>query len=515
MADNYFLGVFKAVDGMPKSKKVIIVRPKLPVYDSHESCLTLLYLGTVLKKSGYAPILVDAQHDNAEKMIERHIGNALCVGISAMTVHVKHGLELTKLAKSLNPKIPVVWGGVHPTLMPRQTLFHPDIDYIVIGEGELSFLELVKYIGGSGKSSISNIAGIGFKQNGKIVINETGKAVDLNSLSPPAFDLLDVERYIYDDPEVGERCMNINTGRGCVYNCTFCINTILKDLRWRAVTADNIINEIRLLRERYGIKSVRFTDENFFIDRRRVKEFCEKYIESGIGLPWVAFGRADYFNERHINDELLSLMKKSGCKTMRLGVESGSQRVLDMIRKGITPEQTIFAVKKLREYGIRPLCMFMIGMPGEQKHDMVETINLIKRLKDANPGTLVVGPQIFRPYPGSEMYNSLKDYGYMEPDTLEGWAGKGSKKDVMFSDFVNLDDLPWVKEKDFIEGLLLYMSIMQFNPNLTKSRLKKIAAAAFKKIISLRLALGFYSFQVDKAVYNWLQGAYRKHIVRA
>jgi radical SAM superfamily enzyme YgiQ (UPF0313 family) len=261
---------------------------------------------------------------------------------------------------------------------------------------------------------------------------------------------------------------------------------------------------------------VRFTDENFFTNRKHVKEFCEKYIKSGLKLPWVAFGRADYFNERHINDELLGLMKKAGCRAMRLGVESGSQRVLDMMHKGITPEQVVFSVKRLKEYGIRPICLFMIGIPGEEKPDMVATLRHIAAIKKANADAWVVGPQIFRPYPGSEMYNSLKEkYGYREPETLEGWANKSNSKDIMFSDYVNLDELPWIKDKDFVEGLLLYMSMLQFNPALSSNRLKKVVAMVFKQVVKLRMATGFYRLQVDKLLYNLGAGAYRKRMVKA
>lgn len=482
----------------------VIVNPLTDAGPENDLFMGPLYLGTALDRAGLKVKIIDSQVEDAKKELEKCVRKASCVGFSVMTAQVRHALELSDFVKGIDPEIPVVWGGVHPTLFPSQTIEDKSVDYLVNGEGEITFLELVKHLKGKGK--LESIKGLVYEKGGEARINPTRPFIDLNELSPPSWHLLKMERYIRDyivgDMNFG-KFLPVHSGRGCVYRCTFCINTLNR--KWRPLSAKNMFEESMKLKERHRLDYIKFVDENLFIDKKRVKEFCEMLVMEKADISWHGSGmRADYINQNHMDDEMMRLVKKSGCKVISMGIESGSQRVLDMIKKDIKVEHVTHAVRKCGELEMMPICSFMIGMPDEEKEDMLNTLSLIREIKRINPDTYVIGPQVFRPYPGAELYRRAKELGFEEPGSLREWAG------VDMSGYTSVKDLPWVSDPQFVENIYFYLNRAQYKPSGSIRSI--LEHAFFKPLANFRLDHNMYGMAFDKKIFELIK---KTHIVRS
>jgi len=225
--------------------------------------MALLYIGTYLTEKGFKVNLIDSQVEDVEQKLKEVIDDSLLIGFSVMTTHVYHALKLSDMIKSINKDIPIVWGGVHPSLYPVQTISDKAVDYVVMEEGEETLLELINAL--QKKGDLSKIKGLVYKKDGKPIINQSRNYIDVNKITPPKWDLLDIEKYIYEynlGGRKGGRTIAIQAGRGCVHRCAFCINTVLGKRRWRPLSAKNVLNEMKLVKEKYNIEHVSFNDDN-------------------------------------------------------------------------------------------------------------------------------------------------------------------------------------------------------------------------------------------------------------
>lgn len=466
--------------------------------------MALLYIGTALDRKGIKVNLIDGQVEDPGKRLKSVINDSDFIGFSVMTSQVQPALELSDFVKDTDPDVPVVWGGIHPSLFPGQVIKDPSVDYVVYGEGEQTLLELAEYFDGNKK--LSEIKGLIYQDGETIKTNPERHYIDINSLSPPNWNLLKMKEYIASFPRGDfyknlnyERSLPVHTGRGCVHRCTFCVNTIVGKRKWRPLSVENILNEVSTLTEKYNLDHINFVDENFFIDKRRNSDFAKRMLEEKIDIIWSANCKVSYFNETHLNDEMVGLLKKSGCMRLCLGMESGSQRILDKIKKDITVEQIINAVKKCDQFGIMMLCNFMVGMPGETKADIRETLSLIRKIRDISPFAFIGGPVLYRPYPGGELYDEAKKLGYKEPKTLRDWANVRI--------FTSSDAMPWIDDFNYIEAALFYIRISQSkSTNKVKSAIKK----PFGRIADFRLEHDFYGFQYDKKFFEFAEHLYNK-----
>lgn len=482
-----------------------LINPETGVGQNVELYMAPLYLATILDRNGYDVTIIDAQTEDPRNKLKSLINKIDYVGFSVTTSQMKQAIELSDFVKDANPEIPVVWGGIHPTLFPEQTIHDPSIDYVVRGEGEVTLLELTRFFDGVGK--LSEIKGLTYKKEGEVKVNPERPYLDLNSLSPPSWHLLDLRKYIRDyivgDDNYG-RALPLHSGRGCVYRCTFCINTLLAKKKYRPLNPKNMVNEMTILKDKYNLDFIKLVDENFFINKKRVDEFCETLIKEKLDLLWYGGGRADYFNERHLNKALLNIIKKSGGAVISMGVESGSQRILDMIKKDITPEQVIKAVKAMTKVGIKPQCSFMIGLPGETKKDMEKTLLLIKKIKEISPSAHIIGPQIFRPYPGAELYEKVKELGFREPEDLRGWIGA----DKNWGGYVSSDHLPWVSEPEYVDAVSFYVTRLGFVPSTMRRKIPE--NIFFKPIANFRVRYNIFGYPFDRKIFETIKSAYYK-----
>jgi len=474
--------------------RVLLINPPFNISKANYQTsisVGLLALASYLDQQGIEVKIIDAiRQKNYLELIQAELPKVDLVGLSVMTMQVSSALKISKIVKDFNPQIPIVWGGVQPTLLPKQVATHPLVDIAVFGEGEDSLLEIVRAVGG--EAVLKNIAGIAFKEKGNVVINQTRPFLKMDELPLANWALLSEE--ILENISL----IPTHTSRGCPHQCAFCINSVTNNF-WRAYSPDKVLAGLEKIKQLgyFQDKPMRFWDENFFANVQRAKAIIQGMIDRKIDIPWETTVRVDYINNRMIDDDFLAMMKESGCYLLSYGGESGSEAVLEKINKGIKPAQIIYSAKQTLKYDIIPQYSFMVGLPGEERADIDKTIQLIDRLTKLSPQIQILGPQAFRPYPGSKLYQECLASGWSAPRSLTDW-GQAVKDEL---NFLSPAQFPWAqKNLDLIESLEAYV---RFGAHTIKSalgstvRANKILKLPFVLLCQLRWRLKFFEWPIE------------------
>jgi len=328
----------------------------------------------------------------------------------------KGAFEVASIVKSIDNGIITVLDGQHPSARPEECIAHSNIDFVVIGEGEHTIFELVNTLEERNTQNLKKIKGIAFTKNGKNVITPPRPAIqDLDSLPFPARHLLPMDKYfiaVKENPIRGEICKpwaTMITSRGCPYNCVFCTVHIVMGKKWRARSPGNVVDEIEQLIQTYHIKQIDFYDENMTVDKKRMETICDLIVNRGLDIEWYAPNgvRADTLDEK-----LLKKMKKSGCKGIRVAPESGVQRVVDQIvKKNQKLTEVEKAVVLCKKIGIKIGCFFVLGLIGETKEDIKETIKYAYKLRRLGANKFYFS--IATPIYGTELYEQAKQGGFL------------------------------------------------------------------------------------------------------
>jgi len=343
----------------------------------------------------------------------------ICIGVTAMTGgQLWWALKASELVKR-NSDVPVVWGGVHASLLPRQTLENPYVDIVVQGEGEETFFELVGALGN--RQPLDKVKGIWFKDGDQIRQTPPRPFIDLNRQSPPSYHLIDLKSHLASTFGVG--ALAFETSRGCPFDCAFCYNTSFNQRKWRALDPEHTLFRIKRVVEQYGIRGFVLSDDNFFTDLDRAHHILEGIVKQKLNIIWGKGDiRLDQFSR--LDDEFLDLIERSGCHSLAIGIESGSQRVADLMRKGIDVSQAIPLNRRLAKYKILVRYLFLLGIPGETEANVAESASLMLKLLDDNPKA-INGVQIYVPYPGTELFELSVQHGLQVPQKLEDWITYG------------------------------------------------------------------------------------------
>lgn len=452
-----------------------VARPRMP--------FPLIHLGSYLQHRGVKVYLIDGQVCDAKEELEKIIDKVDIIGLSVMTMQVANSLELTDYIKEKYPSKEIIWGGIHPSLLPEQTLKHKTIDYLCQREGEDCLYELC--IG----KPLNEIENLIYRDNGKIIINPIREFIDWDKVDKPIWKMLNLENYIKKHnfgPKEGKRSIDIAVGKGCIHNCTYCVNTAL-GRRWRPLSARNIVDRIKFLKRNYNVQHFTVEDDCFDVDLKRVEDFCNLLIEEKVNITWDTSIRAG----KKWTDGRMELLSKSGCMAISIGGESGSNRILrDIYKKGITTDDIIHMAKQCNKYNIIFSASWMCGVPGETEEEVKETIKLIKKVVDICPATIISGPQPYRPYPNTELYYKVIELGYKEPKSLEEWAEKSNEG------FLSEDVLPYVSNPKMLKNLEFYcINAFRYPIN----NLHKILIGLCK----LRLKFNFYAFPFEIPITNF------------
>jgi magnesium-protoporphyrin IX monomethyl ester (oxidative) cyclase len=363
--------------------------------------LGLLSLGAVLEKADYEVRVYDSDllNSTVEDLID-YINN-YCpdfVGIYCNTSNYHRVIDYANRIKQVG-NVPICLGGPHPITAPEDVLKNKSVDYVVMGEGELTILELLDAI--FNRKDLRGIKGLAYKNSeGKIFVNPRRELInDLDTLPMPARHLVPIEKYRPSPHHYKELPMTtMITSRGCPFGCIFCASRNVWGRTYRVRSVEKVIEEIKFLIDRYRIRNINFWDDLWGLNKQWTEEFCRRMIEEKIKISWSCERRVD------IGDlGTMKLMKKAGCYSIFYGIESFDQDCLDAINKGIKAEQAESVMMLTKKAGIEVRANFIIGLPRETPEKLKATV---KRICKINPD--YVKFNVLTPYPGTALYREIK-----------------------------------------------------------------------------------------------------------
>jgi anaerobic magnesium-protoporphyrin IX monomethyl ester cyclase len=387
--------------------KVALVFPRL-AYPSGDVPLGLCYLASSILKHTKADVeILDTTFINEEPLeyLEKKFkeNQYEYAGFSVMTTTLKDSNKVAQMIKKVSPKTKVIYGGPQPTIMPEKIIKIPEVDAVALREGEETFVEITK-----NKGNFKDVKGIWYKnEQGNIIKNpERPPVEDVDSLPFPARHLVDMKQYIknwfqMDAVATNLRGTSLLASRGCPYRCSYC-QPILDEMFGKGMrkrSAKNIVAEMKELKEKYNINAFDYADDTFTIHPEWVHEVCDEMIKENLNLSWMCNTRAHL-----VSEELFAKMKKAGLKQVYIGMESGSQRILDEVyQKDIKIEHVNKAVKILNDLDIKIHGYFIVGAPTETEEEIKQTIKFAKNL-DITTATF----SIATPLPLTHLYNKTK-----------------------------------------------------------------------------------------------------------
>jgi anaerobic magnesium-protoporphyrin IX monomethyl ester cyclase len=381
--------------------------------------LNLLSPATPLVHAGYRVKIIDQFADPRWRieLEDALLEKPICFGVSSMTgPQIIRALEASRLFRSRHPDVPIVWGGIHASLLPEQTLENPLVDIVVVGEGEATLLELVHAL----KTGVplDQVQGIAYKENGRCRFNAARPFVDLDAQPPLAYELIHMD--LYRRKIFGADHVSFNSSRGCAHRCAFCYDGVVHKRKWRTMQPETVLERLKRLISDYDIHGFNFTDDNLFVNMDHAYRVLDGIAKAGLNIRIGKLHvRVDAINK--MDRDFLELLVAAGVERLTIGVESGNQRILDMIRKDLTPEEVLNASRKLIPYRMVPVYLFMMGLPTEEPQELRESILLARRLLDENPKA-TESFNIYMPYPGTALYELVLSYGLVPPKRLEEWA---------------------------------------------------------------------------------------------
>lgn len=338
------------------------------------------------------------------------------VGITAMTTKFGSVLKTAEIVKRYDPNIRVVAGGPHSTFLSDQTLESENIDIVVRGEGETTFLNLVNSL--ETKNGFQELDGISFRQNGDVLHNPPQEFIPvLDALPFPARDAL-MHPHNYTTEDMG----GIITSRGCPFSCSYCCHMWQKKVRRRS--AENVVEEVKAVKGRYGTTQFDFKDDTFTLNRKRVMELCDTMIAEKVNVNWACSTRANL-----LDDGLVKKMKKAGCNVVKLGIETGSERILKETNKGVTFDEMRRAADLLNRNGLFWSGYFMVGLPTETEEDILKTHEFMKEL---NPYYAALG--VYNPFPKTDLFDRGVELGLITEEVDLSHFFDTNPKDYYFID---------------------------------------------------------------------------------
>ena len=397
--------------------------------------MDLVYVAAVLEKQ-HAVCIIDAPTEGWNKL-EEIPGNRIRQGLSKQEIleRIKEwvpnmvvitvpfsgwspaAFETAALVKEVNRKIIVTLIGLHPSARPLECLKEDSVDFVVIGEPEMTVLELANSLEEGNRANLKNVKGIAFREDGKTIRTPSRPVIeDLDSLPFPARHLLPMDAFFEAAKKrpisgnLKKPSIRMLTSRGCGHSCIFCSNYIVMGRKWRARSAENVVDEIEQIVRTYGVKQVDFLDDNMTLDKKRMERICELIEERNLDIEWCTPNgvRADCLDE-----DLLAKMKASGCKRILIAPESGVQRIVDdVIRKRQDLKKVEMAVESARKVGIEVGCFFILGFIGETKEDIKATIRFAHKLRQLGADRFYFS--YATPLYGTELYEQAKRAGYLK-----------------------------------------------------------------------------------------------------
>jgi radical SAM superfamily enzyme YgiQ (UPF0313 family) len=425
--------------------------------------LGLAYIASMLRQSHEVKIIDSNILNYTIGDVERELRsfNPDVVGITSVTSSIYEAYKVAETAKRIREDCIVILGGPHASFMPRQSMEECKyIDVIVRGEGEETARELIENI--EKGSSLNEVRGITFRRGNEVIETEPRPFIkNIDDIPFPSRDLLPMHLYKFN----GVKYTTMLTSRGCPFKCSFCSSSRLFGGYWRGRSPENVLEEMKIIYEEYGIRNIEFIDDTFTLNQERAEKICDGIVEQGWDISWGASSRVDTLSKK-----LAEKMKKAGCWIIYLGIESGSQKILDAIGKRITLEQVRKAVKILKDSGIQVLGSFIIGFLQDTKETIKETIKFAKSLN-----LDYAQFSILTPYPGTPIFDYAKRNNML---LTEDWSKYTAIEPIVKIGEVSEKEIKALLRKAYITFYLRPRIVMEWLRNkqfsLIKSGIKAV-----------------------------------------
>lgn len=395
------------------------------IYNTFPTSLGFL-AGYLREYAKIVPKIIDEfvfplNREKIEDLLKKDTGLKI-VGMTVITINSSRAYNLAKIVKEIDREYLIVFGGIHPTVLPDECLDNPYVDIVIRGEGEETLYEILKSI--QQRKHFNDISGISYKKNGTVVHNVNRSLINLELVPPFPYDLFDDTYNNYRD------FGTVFSSRGCPFDCIFCSQRAISGQRYRYLSNERVLREIDILVNKYNQKKIWFMDDNFLVNKKRAFSLLEGIIERGFHKK-TCF--AAEMRGESVTYEVLCKMKEANFKIVSFGMETGSQRLLDLINKKEKVEDNIRAVKMAHEVGIGTSATFIFGLPTETRSERLNTARLTRKipLDDARFNIAV-------PYPGTKLFDIAKRENRLL--IKPGW----SNFNVQFYMFG--DDIPYVPE---------------------------------------------------------------------
>ena len=411
--------------------RVLLINPYYPISETPSPPLGLAFLASALEAAGVQVKILDlVVYPYSRKILESLLADfkPQMVGITAVTMTFDNAIKVIKDIRQIDPKILTVMGGPHVTFCARDTLReYPELDVIVLGEGESTIVELAQ--AADNRQQWVDINGIAFRKDSEIHRTAERKLVqDLDTLAPPARHLLALGRY-----RALGMPISMTTSRGCPFKCIFCVGRKMVGAKVRYRNPVEVVDELEYL-STLNFNQINIADDLFTANKNHCLDVCDEIIKRGLDIKWTSFARVDT-----VSEELLKQMKAAGCTAVSFGIESANPDILKTIKKGITLQQVVEAVEACNRAGVIPHASFILGLPGETPDTIQETMDFGERLKSVG---LSYGFHLLAPFPGTAVREQSSDYGIRI--LTDDWSEYHANRAIVETPTVNrymLDDI--------------------------------------------------------------------------
>jgi radical SAM superfamily enzyme YgiQ (UPF0313 family) len=399
---------------------ILLINPRSARWN-HRVPLSVLAVGAGLEGK-YEYEIIDQNYDPRIETTLKSLISARDVRYVGLTVmpgpQLTQAINLSMFLRSNYPAIKIIWGGTFPTIHAETVLKSSLVDFVIWSQGEFALPELVRAL--EGGRPLDGVRGISFKRADNVVHTASREWIHPDLLPPLPYRRINVRRYL-QRTYLGNRTTAYHSSFGCPFHCGFCSVVAMFDGKWLAQKAENIVRELAFLQQEYGIDSVEFFDDNFFVSEKRTLEFSERV--KPLGISWWGEGRSDTLLK--YSDRTLREMRAAGCRMIFTGAESSSEETLSLMNKGGTqsPETILDFARRIKEFDIVPEFSFIFGSPDEEIDRQIEAdIAFIRRIKDVNPRSEIIF-YVYAPVllPGAKIFELAKKYGFDYPKTLEEW----------------------------------------------------------------------------------------------
>lgn len=452
---------------MPKNSDVLLVMTPYPglSFETTNIPLGLAWLSAGLKQRGFSTRAYDLQ---VESRNLADLGAAVeesrprVIGIQFHgQASFNHSMDVLKYLKKTFPRIPLIVGGQQATFTPMPIMEQGYADYLVLGEGDFILPDLVRYeLGMAGAPRPEDIPSLFYRRNGKIL--QTGRAprIDDLSLVPlPDYDAFNWKKY----PQWA-----MVTSRGCPYHCMFCSSCSFWQHTVRFRSAEDVLNEMQMLYEKYGVNSVVILDDTFTLKKSRVKEICQGILDRKLPTTWGCGTRVD-----QIDEETINLLKGSGCIAISFGIETANQSTLDLIRKEVTVEQQRRAVQLGKQAGLETRTSVMVGLPGESAREIRNTLDF---LIETQPNEIQIYP--IMPYDGTAIRQDMDTLGISICNHDPGAWTKDSLHPIAETKWLSLDEITQIT-REMVSKLQEYgYTHMTGHEHINRRNLDKVVGTA-------------------------------------